>query len=138
MCSTTIKECHSLKERLDESFLIQQLSDCAAKWREIGTHLKFQQKKLDIIQAKPYLQSGDPRSWLSELISEWMERAPGGSASLEDLKSAVSKAGFGVIAAELSPQQEVTAVESGQSTDIGRKRTSSSAAESSSKRPRLS
>ena len=138
LCST--EECHRLnpKERLDESFLIQQLSDCAAKWREIGTHLKFQQKKLDIIQAKPYLQSDAPRSWLSALISEWMERAPGGSASLKDLKSAVSKAGFGVIAAELSPLQEVAAGESGQSTDTGRKRTSSSATEGSSKRPRLS
>ena len=138
LCSTTIKKCHSLKERLDEFYLIQQLSNCAAKWREIGTHLKFQQKELDIIQAKPYLQSDAPRSWLSALISEWLERAPGGSASLEDLKSAVSKAGFGVVAAELSPHQEVAAGESHQSTDTGRKRTSSSATEGSSKRPRLS
>ena len=142
LCSTEVY--HSLKERFDKSFLIQQLSDCAAKWRKIGTHLKFQQKELDIIQANPLLLNGAPRSWLSVMLSDWMEWAPGDSrgstsyANLEDLKSAVSKAGFGIIAAELSLPQEVAAGESGQSTDTGRKRKSLSAAERSSKRPRLS
>jgi hypothetical protein len=141
LCST--KECHDLKEKLTKShcsYLIQQLSNYAADWREIGTHLKFQQKELDVIQAKPLLQTTAPKSWLSALISEWMEWAPGDSrgstnyANLEDLKSAVSKAGFGVVADELSLQPG----ESDQFTDTGRKRNSSSAAEGSSKRPRLS
>ena len=147
LCST--EECHSLKNslRLNKyhySFLIQQLSSCAAKWREIGTNLKFQPKQLDIIEAKPLSLTTAPKSWLSALIAEWLEWAPGDSrgstsyANLEDLKSAVSKAGFGVVAEELSLPQEVAAGENGQSTDTGRKRTSSSAAESSSKRPRLS
>jgi hypothetical protein len=141
------KVCRDLKEKLNKchfSHLIEQLSNHAAKWREIGTHLKFKQEELDIIQDKPYLQSSAPTSWLSALITNWMQWAPGDSrgstnyANLGDLKSAVSKAGLGVVADELSLQQEVAAGESGQSTDTGRKRNSSSAAEGSSKRPRLS
>ena len=149
LCSTDREVCHSLKERLNKchcSFLIDQLStkNCEAKWRKIGTHLKFYQKELDIIQANPLLLNDAPTSWLSAMISEWLEWAPGDSrgstsyANLEDLKSAVSKAGFGVVAEDLSLPREVAAGESVQSTDTGRKRTSSSAAESSSKRPRLS
>ena len=144
-----IEEYHSVKERLNKchcSFLIDQLStkNCEAKWRKIGIHLKFQQKELDIIQANPLLLNDAPTSWLSVMLSDWIEWAPGdsrgstGYANLEDLKSAVSKAGFGVVAEELSLPQEVAAGESGQFTDTGRKRTSSSAAEGSSKRPRLS
>jgi hypothetical protein len=141
------KECCNLSGGLNKchfSILIEQLSDCAYKWREIGTHLKFKQDKLKNIEAKPSLFSGAPESYLSELISEWMEWAPGDSrgstnyANLENLKVAVSKAGFGATAAKLSLPQEVAAGESGQSTDTGRKRNSSSAAEGSSKRPRLS
>ena len=73
-----------------------------------------------------------------------MEWAPGDSrgstkyANLEDLKSAVSKAGFSVIATELSLQQAVAADESDQSTYTERKRKSSSVEEGSSKKPRLS
>jgi GTPase SAR1 family protein len=145
LCSTEV--CHSLKERLNQrhfSLLMEQLSNYATKWREIGTYLKFKQEELDIIQDKPYLQSSAPTSWLSALITNWMQWAPGDSrgstnyANLGDLKSAVSKAGLGVVADELSLQQEVAAGESGQSTDTGRKRNSPLAAEGSSKRPRLS
>ena len=73
-----------------------------------------------------------------------MEWAPGDSrgstkyANLEDLKSAVSKAGFGVIATELSLQQGVAAGESDQSIYAERKRKLSSVEEGSSKKPRLS
>ena len=73
-----------------------------------------------------------------------MEWAPGDSrgstkyANLEDLKSAVSKAGLSVIATELSLQQAVAADESDQSTYTKRKRKSSSVEEGSSKKPRLS
>ena len=98
----------------DEPFLIQQLiqNNCAAKWREIGTHLKFQQNELEGIQARPLLISDAPTSWLSAMISEWMKWAPEDSrgstnyANLEDLKFAVSKAGFGVVAETLSLPKE--------------------------------
>ena len=146
LCSMTTKECHSLKERLNKchcSFLVQQLSSCAYKWKDIGTHLKFQQEELNNILANPLFMNDAPTSWLSALVSDWLEWAPGDSrgstnyANLEDIKSAVSKAGFGVVAEELSLPQEVAAEESSQSSDTRRKRKSSSAAESS-KRPHLS
>ena len=136
LCST--EECHSLKDSLrlskcHYSFLFDKLSDYAAKWREIGTNLKFHQMELDTIQTKPLLLGGAPKSWLSAMISDWMEWAPGDNrgstsyANLEDLKSAVSKAGFGVLAEELSLPKEV-AGESGQSAEK-----SSSATETSLK-----
>ena len=92
-------------------FLIYQLSICAAKWRQIGSYLGFHQEELNIIVARPSLQSGAPQSWLFTMLSEWMEWAPGDSresknyANLDDLKTAVSRAGFGVIASELSIPQ---------------------------------
>ena len=87
--------------------LICQLSNCAAKWREISTFLGFDQEEMNINEAQPRLFSGAPRSWLFTVLSDWTEWASGDSrgstnyANLSDLKSAVSKAGFGVVAAGL-------------------------------------
>ena len=129
-----LKKCHG-------PFIISQLSNCAAKWREIGTFLEFHQDELDIIQATSMLQSGAPHTWLSTLISKWIERAPGDSrgsikyANLQDLKSAVSKAGCGVTAKQLSLEQEMI-VETHQSS--GNKRKSIiNEGEPNSKKPRL-
>ena len=44
------KECHG-------PFIISQLSNCAAKWREIGTFLEFHQDELNNIQSNSLLQS---------------------------------------------------------------------------------
>ena len=99
--------CGGLKKSHHPS-LISQLNKCAAKWREIGTYLEFQQEELNIIEARPLLLNSAPKSWLSAMLSEWMEWTPGDSrgstkyANLVDLKSAVSKAGFGVVASGLS------------------------------------
>ena len=104
--------CNGLKKSHYPS-LISQLNNCTAKWREIGTHLGFQQEELNIIEARPLLLNTAPKSWLSTLLSEWMEWAPGDSrgstkyANLGDLKSAVSKAGFGVVASGLSLDQDI-------------------------------
>ena len=93
-------------------YLICQLSNCAAKWREIGTYLGFYQEELNNIEARPLLLSGAPQSWLFAILSEWTEWSPGDSrgsekyANLDDLKAAVSKAKFGAVAAKLSLQQE--------------------------------
>ena len=133
--------CYGLKYHC--SSLICQLSEYAAKWKEIGTYLKFRQNELNNIEARPLLLNGAPKSWLSALISEWVEWAPGDShgstnyANLEDLKSAVSQAGLGVIAAELSLKQKTT-VETGQPSVSGNKRKSTMTEEEpDSKKPRL-
>ena len=47
---------------------------------------------MNIIEAQPRLFSGAPQSWLFNVLSDWMEWAPGDSggstkyANLEDLK----------------------------------------------------
>ena len=88
--------------------LVTQLSANAAKWRDIGTHLGFRQGELDIIESKPNLHQGAPKSWLSAMLAEWLEWAPGdqrGSnqvATLSSLKYAVKMAGLGRTASVLT------------------------------------
>ena len=87
--------------------LIQQLSKDAAKWREIGIYLGFGTNELDIIQCKPALYTGAPTSWLQEIISQWLQWAPGDSrgstsfATLENLKTALRHVGLGATAHDL-------------------------------------
>ena len=105
---------HTLSEfgtRLKKQHLILlygQLSGHASKWRDIGIYLKFLSNELDIIEAKPSLYHEGTKGFLREMISEWLEWAPGdqrGSeqyATLEALKIAVSSAGLGTSAADLT------------------------------------
>ena len=91
----------------NHSVLLKQLTKHAAAWKVIGTHLGFTQGQLDNIEAKPLLQSGAPTSWLSRMLAEWLQWAPGdirGStsfATLESLKYALNEAGFGATAHDL-------------------------------------
>ena len=93
------------------SLLLTQLSEHAANWRDIGTHLGFRQGELNIIKCAPLLLQEAPKSWLSAMLSEWLEWAPGdqrGStrcATLNSLKSALKKAGLGRTAQELTLQE---------------------------------
>ena len=87
--------------------LIQQLSSDAAKWRDIGIYLGFTTNELDIIQSKPALYTQGPTSWLQEILSQWLQWAPGDSrgstsfATLETLKTALSRVGLGATAHHL-------------------------------------
>ena len=126
------------------SHLISQLSNCAPKWREIGTHLGFDQNELDAIQARPLLLSGAPQTWLSDLISCWLEWTPGdcrGSvryANLEDLRSTLHKTGYKDIADKLLLlDQQGTTDNISQSLSTGIRRVGSSTEEEAAKRPRL-
>jgi ankyrin len=76
------------------AILFGQLDKYAAKWKNIGTFLGFEQNELDIIQAMPLLLSDAPKSWLSEMLKEWLQWAPGPGgrreyAKLESLKKAL-------------------------------------------------
>ena len=90
------------------ALLLTQLKEHAAQWRDIGTHLGFSHGELSNIQATPLHLNGAPKSWLSAMLSEWLEWAPGderGSknyATLSGLKSAVREAGLGRTAEELT------------------------------------
>ena len=87
--------------------LLQQLSEHASEWREIGTHLGFRQGELNNIEHTPTHITGGPTRCLSAMLSEWLEWAPGdgrGSkqyATLSALKKAVSQARLGRTAENL-------------------------------------
>ena len=133
-----------------------QLSEHSAKWKEIGTYLGFHPGELDNIGASPSLQSEAPKSLMHRMLSEWLEWAPGdhrGStegATLEGLKTAVSKAGLGATANSLTTgcmyaatvEAVTTSNEASVGVEICRKRNiskkdSDSDMESKQKRPRL-
>ena len=87
--------------------LFKQLQRYAAKWKEIGISLGFFPGELNNIQAKALLLENSPTSWLSELLAQWLQWAPGDSrgsnkfATLEELKSALRKTGLGATAHDL-------------------------------------
>ena len=80
--------------------LYATLSEHSHKWRDIGIHLGFHTSKLENIQAKPLLLSGAPNTYLQEMLTEWLQWAPGdgrGSencATLGGLRDALNKAGL--------------------------------------------
>ena len=89
--------------------LINQLSDYATSWYDIGIQLDFRPGELDNIRASPKLHETAPISWLETMLCKWFQWAPGdergseAEANLEDLKIALrSKAvGLGVVAQQL-------------------------------------
>ena len=98
-----------LNEKDHYTKLLSQLRVHAAKWRDIGTYLGFQPGELNIIQSNPMLLTqGPPQSYLNTMLAEWFQWAPGdgrGSkdfATLGALKNAVSLAGLGKLATELT------------------------------------
>lgn len=76
-------------------------------WKEIGQGLGFVPAELSTIEATPLLLAGAPASYLSAMLSSWLQWVPGdcrGSknyATLSSLRAAVDKAGLGRLAQEL-------------------------------------
>ena len=87
-----------LSEADHYSILFKQLENHSAKWKTIGRCLGFQPSKLDIIQAKPSLFDCAPKSWLEELLVQWLRFE---DATLDTLKSTLYDAGLGQTAADL-------------------------------------
>ena len=69
--------------------------------------LTFTQAELNNIQTNPLLLPGSPISWLSTMLSQWLEWAPGDGrrstdfAALEGLKRALRRANLGATAHNL-------------------------------------
>ena len=86
------------------SVLIDQLKNHAPDWKFIGQHLGFTQPQLKIIETTPLLLLTAPTSWLSEMLTQWLQSAPGdsrgstGYANLATLRDALRKAGLGATA----------------------------------------
>ena len=87
----------------DHPTLLSQLYEHAAKWKDIGTYLRFSQGELENIQANPKLYlEGPPKSYLNCMLSEWLQWAPGDArgsaqfATLQALRSAMNKVGLAI------------------------------------------
>ena len=98
------------KTRLSDKHLptlLKQLTEHAAKWRAIGGGLRFTSGELDNIQARPKLFDTAPTSWLSAMLAEWLQWAPGDNreskdfATLEALVLALKEANLAAVASDL-------------------------------------
>ena len=93
--------------RPDHGYIYKKLQPHASKWRDIAIGLGFTPAELDNIAANPSRVTTAPRSYLSAMLSDWLEWAPGDArgstkyATIEDLRSAVDRAGLGLTAREL-------------------------------------
>ena len=94
--------------------LFQQLTHHASRWREIGLYLGFLPGELSNIASRPTLIQGAPVSFLGALLEELIQWAPRDSrgstkfATIESLKRALSKAGLGAAAHDLSSELSKT------------------------------
>ena len=129
-----------------------QLSGHASKWRKIGIYLGFLTSELDIIAAKPNLYHEGAEGFLCEMLSKYLEWAPGDQqeskqyATLGALKSAVSNAGLGATAAGLTITCSAATTDSAtastshsasvSATKSGNKRSKESTEEPNPERPR--
>ena len=102
-----ISESHTPLNQHNHLVLFKRLQVHSAKWREIGLHLGFLHSELDEIQARPFLTSGAPKSWLSAMLEDWLQWEPEDSrgskkfAMLEDLKVALRESGLAKLARDL-------------------------------------
>ena len=93
--------------RLDFNTICEKLRPYSHKWRVIGEGLGFTHAELSTIEANPSLFLGAPASYLSAMLSVWLQWAPGDArgsrdyATMESLRRAVDKAGLGRTAQEL-------------------------------------
>lgn len=89
--------------------LCQILKDHATQWREIGMYLNFSPGALKNIQANPLLLQNAPKSWLYMMLEDFLKfkqsddesDGPASGASLNLLKSALTKANLGATASQL-------------------------------------
>ena len=97
-------------ERLTDdhhAVLLKQLTKHSTDWKMIGLYLGFTSGELKDIEARPFLQQGAPTSWLSAMLVQWLQWAPGDSrgstsfATLEALKTALNEACLGATAHDL-------------------------------------
>jgi GTPase SAR1 family protein len=108
--SPAVQPQHGQTERLTEdhhAVLLKQLTKHSADWRMIGLYLGFSSGELDNIEGRPFLQQCAPTSWLSAMLAQWLQWAPGdrrGStsfATLNGLKAALNGAFLGATAHDL-------------------------------------
>ena len=100
--NTTIVAIH-LSDK-DHADILYKVRRHAASWRDIGRALGFKQGEMNNIQSNPMLTASAPSSYLEEMLTQWLEWAPGdrrgskGFATTEALRVALLKANLGQLA----------------------------------------
>ena len=98
---------HAGETRLSEDdhySIYTKLAPHADKWRDIGRELGFKEGEMNIIENVPKLMMQAPRSWLRQMLTQWLQWAPrdgrgsAGFATKESLHHALLKAGLGQLA----------------------------------------
>ena len=88
----------------DHAHIYYKLRHHAASWRDIGRALGFKQGEMNNIRSNPMLIASAPNSYLEEMLTQWLEWAPGdgrgsvGFATKETLRVALLKANLGQLA----------------------------------------
>ena len=87
------------EENADYNSTYTRLEPYAAKWRDIGRELGFKMEEMDNIQSNlVLLTQSPPKSFLREMLSQWLQWASGdghgstGFATKESLRAALSRA----------------------------------------------
>ena len=90
-----------LKDK-DHRWMYEKLEGRAYKWRDIGRAIGFSEAEMGNIQSNPILLlQSPPKSYLREMLSQWLLWAPGdkrgstGYASKELLRAALLRANLG-------------------------------------------
>ena len=89
----------------DHSSIYSKLKDKAANWRDIGKELGFKEGEMNNIQSNlVLLTQSPPNSFFREMLSQWLQWAPGdgrgstGYASKDSLRAALLRANLGQLA----------------------------------------
>ena len=103
---------HTFIASTDYGVLLEQLRPCASKWEAIAAGLRFTKDEIDNIKADHSKMAGGPESYLGDVIGKWLHWAPGDArgsedrATLEAMRRAVNKAGFGDVAGKLTLKKQ--------------------------------
>lgn len=88
----------------DHADIYYKLKEYAHKWKDIGKALGFSEGELSVIERTPLLLIDAPRSYLKEMLTHWLQWAPGdgrGStcfATKDSLHAALLKTNLGQLA----------------------------------------
>ena len=85
----------------DHTDIYRKLEPRAAKWKDIGKALGFTEGEMENIENCPMLLVQAPRSFLREMLTQWLQWAQGdgrgstGFATKESLRAALLQANLG-------------------------------------------
>ena len=91
-------------KQLDHSAIYCKLENYAYAWRDIGRALGFTENEMKMIGSNDSLLRESPKSYLREMLSQWLEWGPGDSrgsesyATKESLHCALLRANLGQLA----------------------------------------